>query len=161
MSLTKLGKIVNTHGIKGEIRLISDFKYKDRVFKKDFTIYIKDRPCIIESYRPHKNFDMVTLVGFYNINQVLDLVKNNAYVKIEDLNLLPNEYLDDMIIGYNTEFNGNLIGTITGIRFNPSNDLLEIKTDSGIKLVPNKDHFIENINHDSQIITLKNCEGLL
>jgi len=161
MALTKIGKIVNTHGIKGEIRLISDFKYKKRVFVKDFTIYINDKAYIIESYRPHKNFDMITLVGFYNINQVLDLVKNDAYVKVADLKLTKDEYLDDMIIGYNVKFEDIIIGTIFGVRFNPSNDLLEIKTESGVKLVPNKEYFIENVNHQDQIITLKNCEGLL
>ena len=28
-----LGKIVNTHGLKGEVRVLSDFKYKNDVFK--------------------------------------------------------------------------------------------------------------------------------
>ena len=27
-----IGKVVNTHGIKGEIRILSDFPYKDKVF---------------------------------------------------------------------------------------------------------------------------------
>ena len=27
-----VGKIVNTHGIKGEIRILSDFEYKNKVF---------------------------------------------------------------------------------------------------------------------------------
>ena len=27
-----IGKIVNTHGLKGEIRIISDFEFKDKVF---------------------------------------------------------------------------------------------------------------------------------
>ena len=27
-----IGKVVSTHGIKGEIKIISDFEYKDRVF---------------------------------------------------------------------------------------------------------------------------------
>ena len=35
-----IGKIVNTHGIKGELRLLSDFKYKDRVFLENRKIYI-------------------------------------------------------------------------------------------------------------------------
>ena len=29
----KIGELVNTHGIKGEVRIISDFKYKENVFK--------------------------------------------------------------------------------------------------------------------------------
>ena len=40
MKYIYVGKIVNTHGIKGEIRILSDFLKKDLVFKKDFTLYI-------------------------------------------------------------------------------------------------------------------------
>ena len=36
----KIGQIVNTHGIKGELKIISDFKYKDKIFVKDFNLYI-------------------------------------------------------------------------------------------------------------------------
>ena len=35
-----IGKIVNTHGIKGELRILSDFKYKAKIFKKGFPLYI-------------------------------------------------------------------------------------------------------------------------
>ena len=28
-----IGKIVSTHGIKGELRILSDFQYKDKVFR--------------------------------------------------------------------------------------------------------------------------------
>ena len=35
-----IGKIVNTHGIKGEIRILSEFPYKSLVFKQNFTVYI-------------------------------------------------------------------------------------------------------------------------
>ena len=33
MDYVYIGKLVNTHGIKGEVRIISDFPYKERVFK--------------------------------------------------------------------------------------------------------------------------------
>ena len=49
MEYIYLGKIVNTHGIKGEVRIISNFRYKSRVFVKGFTIYIgkkKDKEVI-------------------------------------------------------------------------------------------------------------------
>ena len=32
MEYIYVGKIVNTHGIKGEIRILSDFKYKNEIF---------------------------------------------------------------------------------------------------------------------------------
>ena len=40
MEYIYIGDIVNTHGIKGELRILSDFKYKENVFKKNFKIYI-------------------------------------------------------------------------------------------------------------------------
>ena len=48
MTLIKIGKIVNTHGIKGELRLLSKFPYKDKVFINNMTIYIdkKDKEII-------------------------------------------------------------------------------------------------------------------
>ena len=35
-----IGDLVNTHGIKGEVKIISNFKYKEEVFKKGSIIYI-------------------------------------------------------------------------------------------------------------------------
>lgn len=35
-----VGEIVNTHGIKGELRIVSDFKYKDSVFVKGKKLYL-------------------------------------------------------------------------------------------------------------------------
>ena len=32
MELIKIGKIVNTHGIKGELRILSKFPYKEKIF---------------------------------------------------------------------------------------------------------------------------------
>jgi len=36
----EVGKIINTFGIKGELKVVSDFEFKDQVFAKEFTIYI-------------------------------------------------------------------------------------------------------------------------
>ena len=35
-----IGKIVNTHGLKGEIRILSDFDFKDRVFVPGIKFYL-------------------------------------------------------------------------------------------------------------------------
>ena len=40
MELVRIGKIVNTHGIKGELRILSDFEFKDKVFKKGIKVYV-------------------------------------------------------------------------------------------------------------------------
>ena len=63
MKYVLIGKIVNTHGLKGEVRILSSFKYKDKVFKKDMCVYIgKDKICEkISGYRYHKIFDMIMM----------------------------------------------------------------------------------------------------
>ena len=46
MKYINIGKLVNTHGIKGEVRIVSNFKYKDRVFIPGMKIYIgTDKIC--------------------------------------------------------------------------------------------------------------------
>ena len=49
MKYVLIGKIVNTHGLKGEVRILSSFKYKDKVFKNGMKVYIgknKIEECI-------------------------------------------------------------------------------------------------------------------
>ena len=56
MNKVYIGKIVNTHGIKGEIRLLSDFPFKDKVFVVGNNILVDDIEYKINSYRRHKMF---------------------------------------------------------------------------------------------------------
>ena len=97
-----IGKIVNTHGIKGEIRIISDFELKEKVFKKDSTIYIgkEKEEAKIVSYREHKMFDMVLLEGKNDIDEVLKYKDKYVYIKRKSLNLEDNEYLLEEIVGF-------------------------------------------------------------
>ena len=82
-----IGKIVNTHGIKGEIRIISDFELKEKVFKPNTTIYIgqEKEEAKIVSYRQHKMFDMVLLENKNDIDEVLKYKEkyDNKYKELE------------------------------------------------------------------------------
>ena len=95
-----IGKIVSTHGIKGELRIISDFEYKDKAFKVGTYLIIDDEKYLIKSYRKHKNYDMVTLNDFKDINEVLYLLKKKVYKLEEELNLNDQEILDSELMTY-------------------------------------------------------------
>ena len=77
MNKVYIGKIVNTHGIKGELRIRSDFLYKDRVFVIGNNLIIDDKEYNIKGYRKHKTFDMVFLNDYHDINEVLTLIKGS------------------------------------------------------------------------------------
>lgn len=122
----KVGKIINTHGIKGELRILSNFQYKDRIFKPNITLYIGENkiPEIIKTYRHHKDYEMVTFNNYNNINEVLKYLKSNVYIKREDLVLNDNEYILEDLIGKNITENNQILGKVKEIVYNHNNILL-------------------------------------
>lgn len=158
MELIKIGKIVNTHGIKGELRLLSKFPYKDKVFIKGMNIYIdKKANEVISTYRKHKNFDMITMEGYSNINEVLKYKGKYVYVNKEDIKL-DNNYLDEDIIGLNTYVNEDYKGIVSNIERYEKTVLLVIKNDDKEYLVPYD--LIDNIDINNKKIFIKDIEGL-
>ena len=161
--LVYIGKIVNTHGIKGELRLLSDFKYKDRVFLQGRRIYIGEehKEEVIKSYRHHKIFDMITLVGYTNINEELMFKNKNVYVKKFDLSLNPNEYLESDLINLNVVLNDVQVGKIVGIEDNGhGNKTFEAIINNKKTLIPYHEHFIKNIDFNNKTIELREVDGL-
>lgn len=158
-----IGKIVNTHGIKGEIRILSKFKYKSRVLKKYFKVYIgsSKEEEIIKSYRPHKQFDMITLDGITNINDVLKYKGKLIYIKKEDLILNNNEYLDEDLIGLKVLMNNKEYGYIEKIQRDTYQDKIVVNKDGIMYLVPYVCDIIKNINLKEGTITLEYIKGLL
>lgn len=162
MEYLYLGKIVNTHGIKGEVRILSKFKYKSKVLVKHFKVYIgKDKKEeVINSYRPHKQFDMITLVGINNINDVLKYKGKSIYIKREDLVLGKDEYLDEDLIGLDVIMDDKNYGKVIRIE-NGIQDKIVVNKNGTLYLVPYVCDIIKGINLEEGIITLNYIKGLL
>lgn len=163
MNYILIGKIVNTHGIKGELRIISDFPYKDRVFKNNFNIYIgKDKINeVINTYRHHKIFDMITLKNYNNINEVLKYKGSLVYINRLDLKLNDNEYLECDLLDFNIIINNNIIGKLSSFENHNNNKIIIVKNKEKEILLPYNNNLIENINLDKKEIIYKNIEGLI
>lgn len=162
MDYVYVGKIVNTHGIKGELRIKSNFDKKDLVFKPGFTLYIGEGFVSekITTYRVHKEFDMVNFEGYDNINQVLNYLKMNVYVKRSDLELNKDEYILDDLVGLNVIENGEMLGKVSEIVYNGINILLSV---SGQKdfYIPKNGNFIKKVNLEEGIIEVQDAKGLI
>ena len=163
MEYINIGKIVNTHGIKGEVRILSNFKFKEKVFIKDFIIYIgkEKNKEIITSYRHHKMFDMITMEGITNINDVLKYKGEYVYIIKSDLKLECDEYLDEDLINFNVIMNKKIIGKVTNIRKDTYQKQLVVNKEGIEVLVPLVYGIIKNINLKEQTIELENIEGLI
>lgn len=162
MKYVLIGKIVNTHGIKGEVRILSDFKYKDRIFKKGMNIYIgKNKVCEeINSYRHHKIFEMITMCGYNDINEVLKYKGDYVFINREDLILNENEYLDEDIIGLNVYVNDIYLGTVKKIDNHNGNQILVVVSDEKRYLIPYNFDIILSINLNDKKIMVRDIPGL-
>lgn len=152
-----IGKLVNTHGLKGEVRIISNFKYKNEVFKKGNILYINNDKLIIKSYRPHKNFDMLTFENINDINEVLKYKGTKIYIN-------PGEYnfsgpVNETLYGLKVYNNNQMIGTLKSIENTNHQELFVIKKGDKEYLVPYVDEFIDKITKDG--IYLKLIKGLI
>ena len=159
MDLVYIGKIVNTHGIKGELRIRSDFEKKDLVFKVGNKIIIDKEEHIIRTYRFHKIFDMITIDEFDNINDVLCYVGKNVYVSRDSLKITENDYLLSDLIGLNVIFNDAVYGIVKDYS-NDLNPLLSIEYDKNY-YIPINSNFIKSVDLKNKKIYVENIEGLI
>lgn len=151
-----IGKIVNTHGIKGEVRIISDFKYKEIVFKKGNIIYIKESKEIINSYRVHKNYDMVTFSGINDINDVLKYKGENVYINEEDYTF--PSILPEKLIGFEV-YDKEKLGVVKEILITKAHEILVVENEGKTFQVPYVDAFIKEIKENKIYINV--IEGLI
>ncbi len=160
MEYLYIGKLVNTHGIKGEVRLLSKFRHKEKVFVKDFKFYVgKDKKeYIVETYRRHKNFDMVLFKDNYDINLIEHLKGSLVYINKEDLKLDKNVFLSIDLIGFDVIINDKLVGVINDVLDTPANEVLVL--DTGV-MIPYVNAFIKNIDMEKRHVIVNDVKGLI
>ena len=151
--MLKIGKYVNTHGIKGEIRILSDFSRKDLVFVPKFKIYIDGNKYIIKSYRRHKNYDMVTLDGINSINDIEHLKGSDVYIDRDDINGFIDEDLYEYKVVYkNKEY------IIKDILISKSNKILVLEDN---KMIPYVKDFIIKLDTDNKLLYMNLPDNML
>lgn len=151
--MLKIGKYVNTHGIKGEIRILSDFSRKDLVFIPNFKIYINNKEYIIKTYRKHKNYDMVTLEGINNINDIIDLKGSNVYINRDDI----KEFIDEDLYDYKVVYKDKEY-KIIDILISKSNKILVLENN---RMIPYVSDFITKIDNINKLVYMDLPDNML
>ena len=161
MDFVYIGKIVGTHGIKGEIRIISNFDKKEKIFVIDKPVYIgnEKQKEIINSYRKHKNYDMITLKGIYDINEVLKYKGQKVYALRRDLNI-ENDYVLDDLLGMKIVSNNEDYGIVEDIFDNNGNTLLKILFDKNYYIPYNK-RYIKSVDLKNKSIEVDSVKDLI
>ena len=160
MNYIYIGDIVNTHGLKGEVRIVSDFKFKESAFKKDMIFYIGKSKTKeqVASHRTHKNFDMVIFKDKNYIDDVIIYKNEPVYVLRDDLEY--EGYLDEDLIGLDVYCNNRHLGRVDSILKTNAHEILVVKNGSK-HMVPYVDEFISNVDLVNNRLDISYMKGLL
>ena len=162
MELYTVGKIVNTHGIRGEVKVVATTDFVDQRFADGATLYLvkKDQAPVeltVEHARMHK------FKQFNNINEVQHF--RDAELKVADqgqAELEEGQYYYHQIIGLTAEtVDGRVLGKIKEILAPGANDVWvvdrEQKTDL---LLPVIDDVVKEVDLAGGKVIVELLEGL-
>lgn len=161
-----MGKIVNTHGVKGEIKL---YPFSDDLDQfEDFEYFYLEgegkTKFIIQSTRVHKNMVLVKFKGFDDINKVLELVGKNVYIERKDV---PDDgeghYIVDLIGCEIFDDQGEFVGHLEDVLQNSAQDLYVIRkvSDNQTFYLPVVDAFVKSIDIANRKIIVHLIEGIM
>ena len=160
MNKVYIGKVVKPHGIKGEIRIFSDFPFKNKVFVIGNKLMINDIEYEIKSYRVHKGYDMVTLDDFSDINEIMFLLKQDVYFDKDKLLLGDDEILDEELMMYTVLTTDNKKGIIKEIfKASSSNKIIRVMFDHEV-LIPLNSPIIKKIDKNKKEVYVELIEGM-
>ncbi|MCZ2258810.1 ribosome maturation factor RimM [Sporosarcina sp. G11-34] len=170
MQWFNVGKIVNTHGIRGEVRVNSytDFPEERFAVGNKLALFMPDstKPItlIIASQRPHKNFKLLTFENHPNLNDVEKYRDGMLKISENDLgDLDEGEFYYHEILGcavVTTE--GVNLGKVTDILETGANDVWTVTPEKGKpQYIPYIDDVVKEIDIENKKITIETMEGLL
>ena len=155
-----IGKTVSTFGIKGELKVISDFEYCDRAYQVNKKILINNIEHVISGIRYHKNYVLLKIDNLNNINDILKYVGFNIYIKRIDLGLKEDEYLyKDLINSEVIDDDNTKLGKVIEV-LNGNNVLIKVK---GTKefFIPLIANYISKFDLNKKILYTKNAKELI
>jgi 16S rRNA processing protein RimM len=156
--LFSVGKIVNTQGIRGEVKIISQTDFPELRFAKG------NQLIMIDPATGSQQLYYVKFTAWNNINEVekykgwLLKVSEDDLAKLDD-----EEYYYHEILGCKVVTSqGEELGTIVEILTPGANDVWVVKRAKGKDiLLPVIDDVIVNVNITNKMVTIEVMEGLI
>lgn len=167
MQYLEIAKVINTHGLLGEVKVLCNYYGKNFTnWKTKQVIYLKNnddyQPLTINSVREHKNFLLVTFENYQNIDSVL-FMKNKSLAIISDEVNSESSFSFENLVDYQVIDNQNekVLGTIIALIDNNHSGLWQVKNEQGKTFyVPNDQFFIVRIDKNNKRVYLNLIPGM-
>ena len=170
MAFYTIVKIVNTQGLKGELRVISSTYFPETRFKVGSSVYVTAKvsgshqeSSTIASSRTHKNFILISFEGMKDINLVEKYKGAELFVTEAQQQKLPaGQYYYREIIGLHViDEQGQDIGVISEVMAPGANDVWVVKrTGKSDLLLPVIDQVVKEVDVENGVVHIEMMAGL-
>ena len=154
------GEIVNTHGIRGEVKILPWANSPE--FLREFEVlYIDGAPRKVLSARVHKDCVIALLEGVVDIDAAIKLKRKIVSIARADVDLDEGEYFLADIVGLDAidAATGESLGKVYEVLTLPKNNVYVIRGAREI-LVPAVSEFVIEVNPEGGYIKLRLIEGM-
>jgi len=161
----ELGRIVGTHGVRGEMRVNPSCDSPD--FAKQFPVVYFDSmgaTCKkVVSCRPHGNIFLLKIEGIESIEAAEKLRNTVIYIKRSDAKLKEGTWFIEELLSCTVKdaSSGIVYGTLSDIEQYPANDVWTVKDDSGREyLLPAIKSVIKSVDVQAGVIEITPMKGI-
>ncbi len=153
------GKIVNTHGVRGEVK-IQPWADSPEFLQKIKTLYINGEGVKVTASRVHKGFLLAKLSGVDDVNAAMALKNKLVYIARKDVKLPRGSFFIADIIGARvlTE-DGAELGTLADVLEMPAQNIYLVRGEREI-MIPAVDEFILRTDVKKGEIVVRLIEGM-
>lgn len=161
-----IGRIVKTHGLKGEVTLRIDNEQFDEIEELNyFLLEVNDKliPFFIENISFHSNKSFILFQDVKTLESASQLIGRAAYLPLD---LLPeregNDFYSHEVVDFLVvdEEKGE-IGKVQEIIEYPTQSLIQIIVNDKEVLIPIHDDIIKNVDREGKKIYIKAPAGLI
>ena len=155
------GQIVNTHGIRGEVKL-NPVGF-DPAFLAEFDRFnIGGKETAVCSARVHKSVLLLTLPGVEDMDAALALKGKPVCIYAEDAELPEGEYFDAELEGCTVvdDATGEALGKLTRVLHYPAHKVYEVKGEREYLIPAVPQVFIAAVDIDAGVVRVHMMKGL-
>jgi 16S rRNA processing protein RimM len=165
--LLRVGRVVKTQGIKGEVRVSSPGREALAQSRGKVVILEgpggKKRELTVEYSRPLKNLTVLAFREIKNIEEAQKLIGGDLYVDRTKLDPLPpDEFYWYQLQGLRVQTEeGRFLGTLEEVFPTGSNDVFVVRKEGEEILIPATEEVVARVNLEDRIMVIRPLEGLL
>lgn len=161
-NLLECGRIINTHGIHGEVK-IEPWCDSPVLFEQLAHLYIDEKPLALQQSRPHKGFVLCKLEGIGTPEEAMALKNKTVYLDRGEVELEDGAYFLADLLGFEARDTrtGQVLGTLREVRPSPASDLYCITGPLGEILIPAVPAFVEKVDFEHRCLLLNTIKGML